>query len=373
MCKKKFSEPQEESLCGRCTAWSAAWPVVESVVESEQNSSSSHHTWTLVTWFHSQPSWCLAEALDPELLRSFPICPEQSWFNFSKYFFQALLDLFCHSQQWFGCNHISEASSRPLWHTCLFEPWSTLVIFSGLSGLLTVVSWLLLSSLRTYWKLLLFLGLKNHHIRTKLMCWLRVRVSGALSDALLWSTGSPPGRVLSPLSFVSYTHGCWCHGDSGPGVDDVIQWCKSSFFDITVKKTKEMIINLGKNPVTISWAGSWAAVLWHLINSGLSHRAKLCARKHIRDIFIVSSKTLMLTKPFLLCAALGFWIWRQELVSGELSDFAGRLWDEFTQGLLSTLFMTTSGSFLRLQICAATVKDQQVQTLFCYCGNKFVK
>lgn len=86
---------------------------------------------------------------------------------------------------------------------------------------------------------------------------------------------TPQGCVLSPLLFVLYTNECQSHHDGrhiikfaddsvivsllssddsehGPVVSDFIDWCKSSFLNINVAKTKEMCIDFRKNPTVIS-------------------------------------------------------------------------------------------------------------------------
>ncbi|KAI5086940.1 gastrula zinc finger protein XlCGF28.1-like, partial [Silurus meridionalis] len=123
-----------------------------------------------------------------------------------------------------------------------------------------------------------------HNIDYGLISWLmdfltnrsqRVKVNSVLSDVLFSSTGSPQGCVLSPLLFVLYTNECHsqlerCHiikfaddsvivslldkEDSVHGfvLVDFIDWCKLSFLDINVLKTKEMIVDFRKNRTAIS-------------------------------------------------------------------------------------------------------------------------
>lgn len=123
-----------------------------------------------------------------------------------------------------------------------------------------------------------------HNIDPGLICWLmdflmersqRVKVNGILSDALLSSTGSPQGCVLSPLLFVLYTNECQTQlerrriikfaddsvivsllnnedPDHGPVLADFTDWCNLSFLDINALKTKEMIVDFRKNPTVIT-------------------------------------------------------------------------------------------------------------------------
>ena len=112
------------------------------------------------------------------------------------------------------------------------------------------------------------------------ICWLvdfltsrsqRTRVNSTLSDARLCSTGSPQGRVLSPLLFVLYTNDCQSslesrfiikfaddsvivsllhdhESDHGPVLGNFIEWCDDSFLPLNGDKTKEMFIDFRRNP-----------------------------------------------------------------------------------------------------------------------------
>ncbi len=102
-----------------------------------------------------------------------------------------------------------------------------------------------------------------------------MRVNGVRSNTLLSSTGSAQGCVLSLLLFVLYTSECHSQHvghhiikfaddsvivsllcgddpDHGPVVGEFTDWCCSFFLDIDVSITKEMTIDIRKNPSVMS-------------------------------------------------------------------------------------------------------------------------
>ena len=122
------------------------------------------------------------------------------------------------------------------------------------------------------------------NIEPTLICWLinfltnrsqRVRVNCILSNALFSSTGSPQGCVLSAILFILYTNACQSQHagrhiikfaddsvivslltqndpEHGPVLNVFTEWCKSSFININVTKTKEIIIDFRRNPPSLS-------------------------------------------------------------------------------------------------------------------------
>ena len=97
-----------------------------------------------------------------------------------------------------------------------------------------------------------------------------MRVNGTFSDLCTSSTGSPQGCVLSPLLYILYTDDCRSlHNDRfiikfaddsaivsllqdhernhGPVVDDFVKWCKSSFLELNIDKTKDMCIDFRRD------------------------------------------------------------------------------------------------------------------------------
>ena len=99
-----------------------------------------------------------------------------------------------------------------------------------------------------------------------------VRHQAALSSSCFISIGSPQGTVLSPVLFTLYTNDC-TGTDTTPVIkysdDSAIEdlsnsvsvyfaevkrfsnWCRNNSPDLTVKKTKEMLIDFRKAPTVI--------------------------------------------------------------------------------------------------------------------------
>lgn len=90
-------------------------------------------------------------------------------------------------------------------------------------------------------------------------------MNNTLSKVFTCSSGSPQGCVLSPLLFVLYTNECQSMFESRhsikyaddsviisllqdleeshePVLDNFISWCKDSFLQLNVSKTKDMSI-----------------------------------------------------------------------------------------------------------------------------------
>lgn len=95
-------------------------------------------------------------------------------------------------------------------------------------------------------------------------------VNGAMSNVLIFNTGSPQECVLSPLLFIIYTDSRRsAREDSylvkfsddtallslleGPGSSNsstlsaFVSWCDNNGLDLNVSKTKELIVNFSKN------------------------------------------------------------------------------------------------------------------------------
>ena len=83
-----------------------------------------------------------------------------------------------------------------------------------------------------------------------------VRHQAVLSSSRFISTGSPQGTVISPSLFTLYTNDC-TGTDTTPiikysaEVERFSNWCRDNFFDLNVKKTKEMLIEFKKDPTVI--------------------------------------------------------------------------------------------------------------------------
>ena len=121
--------------------------------------------------------------------------------------------------------------------------------------------------------------LSHFNIHPKVVGWVldfltgrsqHVRVNGTFSDVCISSTGSPQGCVLSPLLYILYTDDCRSRHDErfiikfaddsaivsllqdheinhGPVVDDFVKWCKSSFLELNIDKTKDMCIDFRRD------------------------------------------------------------------------------------------------------------------------------
>ena len=98
-----------------------------------------------------------------------------------------------------------------------------------------------------------------------------VRINNTISSTIILNTGSPQGCVLSPLLYILLTHDCRAHCDSNlivkftdntavvglitnrdksayrQEVDILGLWCRENNLTLNNNKTKEMIVNFGKN------------------------------------------------------------------------------------------------------------------------------
>lgn len=96
------------------------------------------------------------------------------------------------------------------------------------------------------------------------------RVNGCMSGVMSSSTGSPQGCVLSPLLYILYTDDCrsqflYRHilkfaddtvivsllhdneSNHGPVIDYFLNWCKNSFLNLNVSKTKDICIDFRRH------------------------------------------------------------------------------------------------------------------------------
>lgn len=145
--------------------------------------------------------------------------------------------------------------------------------------------------------------LKIHNINPGLICWLldfltdrsqHLKVNGVLWNVLLSSTGSLKGCVFI-TSFICFIYKCLSEPvrRTPTMASNFVQWCESSFLDINVTKTKEMIADFGKNPAVISPVTINDQPVGMLTNTGIlapwsrtnSHSSHRCARELIRDNF----------------------------------------------------------------------------------------
>ena len=128
---------------------------------------------------------------------------------------------------------------------------------------------------------LLAMKLLDLNVCPKLTLWIvnflrnrtqSVRFQSALSSERSTSTGAPQGTVLSPVLFTLYTNDCrgtdktplikysddsaildMSNSDSVyfEEIKKFCNWCKENYLDLNVNKTKEMLIDFRKNPVTV--------------------------------------------------------------------------------------------------------------------------
>lgn len=104
---------------------------------------------------------------------------------------------------------------------------------------------------------------------------LTVRVNSVLSSSIVTNTGAPQGSTISPVLFTLYTNEC--RGSSSDvlhikyaddtaivglitddevdyrrGVDEFVDWCQSSFLQLNIRKTKEIIFDKKRHTPTNS-------------------------------------------------------------------------------------------------------------------------
>ncbi len=98
----------------------------------------------------------------------------------------------------------------------------------------------------------------------------RVFVNGSMSSVITSNTGSPQGCVLSPLLFIVCTNSCrslqensyllkfsddtvlvsllqGAQSDHGCALSLFVNWCDANFLDLSVTKTKELVIDFRRN------------------------------------------------------------------------------------------------------------------------------
>ena len=95
-------------------------------------------------------------------------------------------------------------------------------------------------------------------------------MNDTMSSVKVVSTGTPQGRVLSPLLYILYTNDCRTHPNRflikssddialfsllfteetghGPVVEDFVDWCDKLCLCLNATKTKDMCIDFRKDP-----------------------------------------------------------------------------------------------------------------------------